>query len=114
MNAEIDACHYPTEEFLETIRAVTTRSEARDLLFNVIVDAIDETGYGRARVYPSTDFLDHEVMSVEIVTGGWSGVESIVDAMVGGPMGPARIIFGSWLVEWRRGGLWRFEITKED
>ena len=34
--------------------------------------------------------------------------------MTGGHDMPlSRIIFGSWLVEWRRGGFWRFEIPSE-
>lgn len=91
----IDHNGYPTEAFLDELRSL----QDSDKLLARAAEAINATGYGSAR---------EEGGMLHIATGGWSGCEDIVEAVLGN-------IFGT--LRWEsshRGGLHVFRMGGSD
>jgi len=106
----IDASGYPTEELLAELRGDVgehdsgrlperTVDDVCDDLLARAAEAINATGYGRAW---------QEVGFLRIATGGWSGCEDIVEALMGNIFGRMR-----WESS-HRGGLHVFKLGGND
>lgn len=91
---------YPTEEFLERIRTweVKRRADCKALL-----EFIRAGGWYYPEFFSPADWSRKGVWMVS--TGGWSGNESVIDAMEDNHM--------FWLLSWassRRGGHYMFDV----
>ncbi len=93
---------YPSDARVEEIGLVCVL-DARRWLRDVMPSAINALPCGHAEVEPSTEYGQPSVR-ITVTTGGWSGVESVVYAVLDHP------IMRRCLVERRRGGLYVFEV----
>jgi hypothetical protein len=94
LTPSFDKDGYPTEDTLQ--RIATWPWTDFEALLEYVTDSVD--GYGRA--WKEND-------EFRLVTGGWSGNESIVDAL------QKNTVF--WAIYWyssQRGGLYTFKILK--
>ena len=60
--------------------------------------------YAHCEVFDTLDAMDRPAKRIEFSTGGWSGCEALVNAVLGNPW--LRVHYYSW----RRGGHYVFEV----
>ena len=99
---------YPTDEELNTIRTFdTTKRPIRELV-EYIKSLWRNPDFG-FKLYRGRDTLfKKSVMRLELYTGGWSGNESIMEALLNN-----LCVYYSFWEESRRGGHYRFEIPMD-
>jgi hypothetical protein len=95
---------YPNDARVDEIALVSMRDAAR-WLRDVFPCAVESTGYGRADVVPFQDGA-HAMIRITVVTGGWSGAESIIWAALD------HSSMRQYLTEEQRGGLYVFEVPE--
>jgi hypothetical protein len=98
---------YPNDARVDEIGCVSIR-DARRWLREVMPDAINSLPCGHAEVEPFVDDYGKPSVRITVVTGGWSGVESTIDAVL------EHVIMRQCLRETKRGGLYVFEVRAED
>jgi hypothetical protein len=98
---------YPSDARVDEIGCVSIR-DARRWLRDVMPDAINSLPCGRAEVEPFVDDYGKPSVRITVVTGGWSGVESIIDAVLD------HCIMRMCLRETKSGGLYVFEVRAAD
>jgi hypothetical protein len=98
---------YPSDARVDEIGCVSIR-DARRWLREVMPVAINSLPCGHAEVEPFVDDFGKPSLRITVVTGGWSGVESIIDAVL------EHFVMRLCLEEQRRGGLYVFEVRAED
>jgi hypothetical protein len=101
---ELDEYGYPHDEWLASIRdARPAMADAAQWMRETLPDLVSKVGYGRVTM----DFFpqaEHSVYELRIATGGWSGMEDLMDA-----------ITGNWRLMYfwestHRGGLYVFRV----
>jgi hypothetical protein len=98
----LDDTGYPTDEFLDYVKYSTvTRYSA----FSFFKEIESYWAYGAWIWEDGMDFQGSPVKLVSISTWGWSGNESIIDAMQHN-----FILWSLFWVQHRRGGHYQFEI----
>ena len=101
----LDDDGYPTEEYLDTIKRWSFQDDWHELMSFV------ELGWSYPDMFMSTettDMFDDPVISYDLSTGGWSGNEDIIDALMSNQM--------FWLMCWcisKRGGYYQFQVRKK-
>jgi hypothetical protein len=98
---------YPSDARVVEIGCVSIR-DARRWVRDVMPGAINALPCGSAEVEPFVDDFGKPSVRITVVTGGWSGVESIIDAVLD------HVIMRQCLRETKRGGLYVFEVRAED
>lgn len=101
---ELDQYGYPPEEWLASIRdARPTMAEAAQWMRETLPDLVANVGYGRVTM----DFFpqaQHSVHELRIATGGWSGMEDLMSAVMG------NIALVYYWQSTHRGGLYVFQV----
>ena len=105
-----DVDGYPTEETLDRIKWWPVGSSAD------FAAAMDFAGrawsypdyWEKADNWPDPDMFDHPCLRYVFSTGGWSGNESIVEAIEANQM---LQMIGAW--SWRRGGHYEYRFPTE-
>lgn len=105
LDMEIDD-GYPSDAKVDEIACVSIR-DARRWLRDVMPEAINALPCGGAEVEPFVSDFGRRELRITVHTGGWSGVESIVYAVLD------HMIMRQYLTEQRRGGRYVFEIPVE-
>lgn len=103
----LDKDGYPTEEALHMIRNWDLLVPARQL-FNHIRSMWHHSSWGWEE-YEYQNSRDETVTVIKISTGGWSGNESIIEAMMQNNL--------LWNIHWcqsRRGGHYTFEMVRKE
>lgn len=95
---------YPSDELLEAIPYWT--GTPRELVEHVLTDVF--RGYGGVKVTDEIDFADRPVKKLRLVTGGWSGNESMISAL------KESFFWTAWWESSQRGGAYTFEIPMAD
>jgi hypothetical protein len=97
---------YPSDARVDEIGCVSIR-DARRWLRDVMPAAINALPCGGAEVVPFVDDYGKPSLRITVVTGGWSGVETIVYAVLDHP------IMRTYLRGEKR-GLYVFEVRADD
>lgn len=97
---------YPSDARVDEIGCVSIR-DARRWLRDVLPHAVNALPCGSAEV-EAFDDAGRSMLRITVVTGGWSGVESIVYAVLDHP------IMRGYVTEQHRGGLYVLELPAED
>ena len=99
---EVDDAGYPSEAALEKIEALKDADprEIWEFMRHRFVTCGRELNHGKCEVSE-----DSGIMRVEFVTGGWSGCEDFVGAVLSVPL--VQLVY---YAEWKRGGLHVFEV----
>jgi hypothetical protein len=97
---------YPNDARVDEIGCVSIK-DARRWMRDVLPNAINALPCGRAEVEPFVDDFGKPSLRITVVTGGWSGVESIVDAVLD------HFVMRMCLRETKIGGLYVFEIPAD-
>lgn len=97
---EVDANGYPSDARVEEIRLVAA-TRCREWLRDVFPDIWRSIPYGFADV---TD--DADGRTIEVVTSGWSGLESVIYAVL------SNFHMKRWLHGTEAGGLYRFKLPR--
>lgn len=100
----LDEHGYPTQAALDLVRDWT--GTPRTLVEDVLVPLF-RPGAGARVEEVAQKFFDRPAMKVSLVTGGWSGCESVIAALRDG-----YFWFGWWTAS-HRGGLYEFEVPTE-
>lgn len=105
---EVDGDGYPSEAALEEIRRLreATPQQLQEFMLYSFVPLAEEIRMGTVRAWWRTDELfGCERLRIEFTTGGWSGCEDFIDAVLSVPM-----IRMCYYYMWRRGGYFAFEV----
>ena len=99
---EADGDGYLTEEWLDLLRAKEfTVSEARQFLLETFPEAAElMQPYATIRI---SDVKDRPAKEIYFATGGWSGCEDLIEAMLSQPL------IAYHHTQWKRGGAYWFE-----
>jgi hypothetical protein len=98
---------YPSDARVGEIGCVSIR-DARRWLRDVMPAAINALPCGGAEVEPSVDAFGKASLRITVVTGGWSGVETIIDAVLD------HFVMRMCLRETKSGGRYVFEVPADD
>lgn len=98
---------YPSDARVDEIGCVSFR-DARRWLRDVLPHAINALPCGGAEVEAFPDVRGRAMLRITVVTGGWSGVESIIYAVLDHP------IMRGYVTERHRGGLYVLELPVKD
>jgi hypothetical protein len=96
---------YPSDDRVDEIGCVSMRDAAR-WLRDVLPHAVNALPCGRAEVEPFDD-RGRSMLRITVITGGWSGVESIIYAVLD------HTIMRQYVAEQHRGGLYVLEVPTE-
>ncbi len=100
----LDEYGYPPDEWLASIRdARPTMEEAKKWMRDTLPDLVRKVGYGRVTM----DFFpqaEHSVYELRIATGGWSGTEDLLSAVM------SNVALAYYWQSTHRGGLYVFQI----
>ena len=108
----IDQDHYPTENFLKSLERYAWESDdivvaAEEILLEILPEAAKRMEICQCRIKDSVhEYTGRKVKQIEFVTGGWSGAEDLIEAILSTP---ARMLYYK---EWRRGGYHLFEVPE--
>src|SRR5690606_11853039 len=104
---KIDADGYPSERALRKIRALrkATPGDLKRFMLEDFVDLGRELPYARCEAFERQDEYTSPVLRIEFATGGWSGCEDFIEAVLSVPL-----IRLCYYAEWKRGGLHVFEV----
>jgi hypothetical protein len=97
---------YPSDDRVDEIACVSIRDAVR-WLRDVLPHAVNALPCGRATVEPFDD-RGRSMLRITVITGGWSGVESIVYAVLD------HLIMRQFVAEQHRGGLYILEVPVSD
>lgn len=103
---EGDEHGYLTDAWLEAFRSSSLRAdEAARFLLETFPAAVDLMhGYPSLAIKDAEDAWAPPAKRIEFHTGGWSGAEDLIAAMLG------HFWIDQCLVEWKRGGHYVFEV----
>lgn len=106
----MDKDGYPDDDDLKRVKDWDAIADPKGL-FLFVADLWKYDDYKKMSVGRHGFLKDREVIRLEFHTGGWSGNEDLMDALLNGNgvMG----VGDMFLNEWRRGGHYYFEIPKE-
>ena len=99
---------YPTEEWLAVLSSPlgVSQADADRLLTETLRLACQEISCCSYEAIPADDDLGEPVTRIFFSTGGWSGAEALIDALLG----------QFWVrhrhVQWNRGGHYIFEVPR--
>lgn len=105
---QIDGDGYPDDVTLDQIRAASAIEDGAAWMRETFPRLAAELPYGSVNVTDVTDFLGKPIKRIEFHTGGWSGCEDFINAVLGNLM-----LHMMFYAEWRRGGLHVFEVPFE-
>jgi hypothetical protein len=97
---------YPNDDRVDEIACVSMRDATR-WLRDVLPHAVNALPCGRAEV-EAFDERGRSMLRITVITGGWSGVESIVYEVLD------HLIMRQYVVEQHRGGLYILEVPASD
>jgi hypothetical protein len=102
---------YPTDEWIDRFNALPattiTPAQAADFLVNRLPEIAKTISCMQIRVEDATtDFKVEPVKRVEYITGGWSGAEMLIGAML------RQFWIGHYHSLWKRGGYFVFEVPR--
>lgn len=100
---------YPSEAWIEKFNALPTQTikwaEAADFLVNQLPRIAKTISCMQVRIENATDdFHDKPMKRIEYITGGWSGAEDLISAML------RQFWIGHYHSLWKRGGYFVFEV----
>lgn len=100
---------YPAEEWIDRFEALPfttiTPAEAADFLVNRLPEVAKTISCMQVRVADAKDeYSDRPMKRVEYITGGWSGAEDLIGAMLG------QFWIKHYHSLWKRGGYFVFEV----
>ena len=103
-NLDMDDDGYPSDAVLDLIRDAKPKDGGASWLVRTFPLLAASVPCCDCTVTKVADMFG-EATRIEFTTGGWSGAEDLVGAVIGNPM--LRLLF---YAEWRRGGFHAFEI----
>ena len=96
---------YPTDESLERLeKCEFTPATARAFLTDDLPAIAGQIAYMQVWTEDARDDFDKPVVRVSYATGGWSGAEDLIDAML------SHFWIRYYHTMWKRGGLFVFEL----
>ena len=104
---EIDESGYPSDNTILFIKCLNfdSHEEAKRFMRNDFVRLARELPYATVSSEKLDDDLDGKQMEIVFTTGGWSGCEDFIGAVLGNPI--LRILF---YYQWNRGGRYVFRV----
>jgi len=107
IDLEIDR-GYPSEEKVEEIRLIAwvdARRWMHDEFPRLWQELVD---YGYIEVREGKDIVDAPALEIYVATGGWSGCESVIDAVLD------HVALSNYCKERKSGGAYTFIVPHED
>ncbi len=104
-NLEVDQDEYPLESTLVAIREADDWEGAQAWMLEVFPTFSEKVSYSSCRIEEAESSLGSPVKHICFSTGGWSGAEDFIEAVVGN-----LAIRALHYVEWKRGGHYVFEV----
>lgn len=99
---------YPSDDKVEEIRLIAWR-DARRWLHDEFPRLWASVGYeDSVQVTETTDLMDRPALKIRVATGGWSGCEDVIDAVL------SHHILRSHLRETLSGGAYTFIVPHEE
>lgn len=97
---------YPSDARVDEIACVSIR-DAERWVRDVLPDAINALPCGRAEVEPVVDDRGRAMLRITVITGGWSGCESIIYAVL------EHHVMRMYVLEQHRGGMYVLDVPAE-
>ena len=106
---EGDGQGYLSEDWLHLLRlSKLTPEQARCFLLEAFPAAVElMQPYALCRIGNSEDILGKPVKEIYFATGGWSGAEDLIEAML------EKTEFQFYHTQWKRGGAYWFEVPQD-
>lgn len=105
---DIDDDGYPSEDRLQQIREGDGAKNGATWLVEIFPRLAASLPYAYCSVEDGTDFLEEPETRIKFSTGGWSGCEDFIEAVLGN-ITIAALYYHSW----ERGGHYEFRVPKK-
>ncbi len=106
---DVDDDGYPDDARLEQIRTADSVGTGGRWLIETFPELAKSLGYASCEVTDGLDILDHPEKRITFSTGGWSGCEDFIAAVLGNLM-----INMMFYYSWQRGGHYELRVRSED